>query len=87
MDFQMCVNCNRQAGYPHKAGCPMPKYFGEPDPGSPNAHRIEPPYLCDHCEPRIICGRWTHAPGCPMNSPNPKEARHHEPQRESEGDA
>ncbi len=27
-----------------------------------------PPYLCQHCEPRIICGRWTHAPGCPMNT-------------------
>jgi len=28
--MQLCVNCNTQKGYPHKADCPRPKYFGEP---------------------------------------------------------
>lgn len=35
--MQWCVNCNAQAGYPHSDDCPRPKYFGDPDPYSPNA--------------------------------------------------
>lgn len=34
--FQLCVNCNAAAGYPHSEDCPRPKYRGDPDPGSPN---------------------------------------------------
>jgi hypothetical protein len=34
--FQICVNCNAQAGYLHADDCPRPKFRGEPDPGSPN---------------------------------------------------